>query len=371
MGNNVILTHQHENENGGDFNKLLKDFETAYAMGNYGNELMALSTAIAYSVLNKLLDPNRTTAGTPRKDGTMRDVSNNGNNSALLDVKRGLSADRRTLSETEYTIENSTKLAYNPDEDKWEEVTDDKSTAGYVHKIMSATLSDGSDILNETAMIILSLAQEHATEVNWMTKKYVVRGLDKRVYIRLSDSMAYRDEETTPLKEVHRHVCAYIRSTQSAKIDMGKYLYIDGEDPETLERIYYRLKKYEDVGTETEYGYSANEQTVIDTANLLEKLNLTARQAEIISLRVKGYGSKAIATYLRVSESNIKTQVRRIRERAEKFGFTPDMWREMVNPKFTEEPHDYTQSTGHCTAPTAPTVNHWEEVENLYKTFRD
>lgn len=366
MGNNVILTHQHENENGGDFNKLLKDFETAYAMGNYGNELMALSTAIAYSVLNKLLDPNRTTAGTPRKDGTMRDVSNNGNNPVLLDVKRGLSHDLRTLAETAYTVENATRLEYNRETDEWQETTDNKSAAGYVQKIMSATLSDGLDVVNEVAMCILSLAQEHATEAHWMTKKYVVRRLDKRTYIRLSDSAAYRDEETTPMQEVHRHVCGYIRSTQSAKVDTGKYLYIDGEDSETLERVYYRLGKYTDLGTDTAYGYTASEQTALDMTSAVESLNLTARQAEVLALRMGGYGYKAIATYLGVTQRAIAKTCEGIQKKAISAGLVSA---DNVG-RFADRP-ERAPSDEPRTAPTARTVNHWEEVESLYKTFHD
>ena len=46
-----------------DFTTIKRDFETAYASGkDYTPELMDLSTAIAYSVVAKCIDPQRKTA---------------------------------------------------------------------------------------------------------------------------------------------------------------------------------------------------------------------------------------------------------------------------------------------------------------------
>ena len=68
-----------------DFDAVKRQFEQAHASGNdYAAPLYDLATAIAYSVLNKCLDPQRKTAAT--RDA----VSDNGNNPALLAVKRGM-----------------------------------------------------------------------------------------------------------------------------------------------------------------------------------------------------------------------------------------------------------------------------------------
>ena len=46
-----------------DFETVKRNFETAFSSGrDYSTELLDLSTAVAYAVLNKCLDPQRKTA---------------------------------------------------------------------------------------------------------------------------------------------------------------------------------------------------------------------------------------------------------------------------------------------------------------------
>ena len=75
-----------------DFETVKRSFEQAFASGgDYSAELLDLSTAVAYSVLNKCLDPQRKTAVDREQ------VSDNGQNPALLAVKRGIADQHNDL----------------------------------------------------------------------------------------------------------------------------------------------------------------------------------------------------------------------------------------------------------------------------------
>ena len=93
-----------------DFETVKRSFEQAFASGgDYSAELLDLSTAVAYSVLNKCLDPQRKTAVDREQ------VSDNGQNPALLAVKRGIAADRRTLDSTKTLALGNANVRNNKD----------------------------------------------------------------------------------------------------------------------------------------------------------------------------------------------------------------------------------------------------------------
>lgn len=78
-----------------DFEQVKRNYETALASGKDSTqELTALATAVAYSVLNKCIDPQRKTAA------DRETVSDNGYNPALVQLKRGIAADLATLDTT-------------------------------------------------------------------------------------------------------------------------------------------------------------------------------------------------------------------------------------------------------------------------------
>ena len=83
--------------------------------------------------------------------------------------------------------------------------------------------------------------------------------------------------------------------------------------------------------------YTADRETAdrmtADVATLIEKLNLTQRQATVIDLRMRGYGFRAIGTYLGVHHSNVVRIMRQIQSKCESIGFTPAMWAEMTADK--------------------------------------
>lgn len=302
-----------------DFETVKRDFETALASGkDYAAELLELSTAVAYSVVNKCIDPQRKTAA------DREEVSDNGQNPAMLQLKRGIAADRRTLDNTQTAADHATKTAYNADGDAVT-VTADKDAEKALAALIGETLSDGIDLVQEAAAALLEQAADHATGEKWLDAPYTVRRLSRRVYVRLDDSAAYRDETTTPIQEVYKAVRRAVQNSRAVQTDpRNGYLYLDELTADGLETIYRRLGKYADLGGEDCNGnYTADRQTVADYAELVERLQLTDRQAVIIRLRMQGKGNKAIATYLGVTYQAVQNTLAKIQKKAKAIGLEP------------------------------------------------
>ena len=171
-----------------DFETVKRAFETAHATDPHSDStaaaLLDLSTAVAYSVLNKCIDPQRKTA-TDREE-----VSDNGHNPALLEVKRGIAFDRRLLDNTAANADKATKATFNTDGDSVTE-TVDKDAAAALAELLGETLSDGIDLVQTAALAMLEQAADHAADPGWLDSPYTVRRLSKKVYIQSADSAAY------------------------------------------------------------------------------------------------------------------------------------------------------------------------------------
>ena len=62
--------------------------------------------------------------------------------------------------------------------------------------------------------------------------------------------------------------------------------------------------------------YSVERETVDRYDSMVASLNLTAKQAQILTLKQSGYGNKAIATYMGISENSVKGACTEIRRKA-------------------------------------------------------
>lgn len=313
-----------------DFPALLRAYEQAHASGeDTTNTLYALATACALSVLKKCIDPQRQTAA------TRESISNSGLSPALTTVRRGVLADLDLLEKLTAAHNAAYALEYNQNGDLVQVVVD-KAAEKAAAALQSECLSDGLDLVNAAVVAILEQTEEHATaDAGWMETPYMMRRLSRRVVIKAGDSAKWEDVETSPVREVYRAVRREVQNSRAMQTDpRNGYLYIEDTiadpDSDKTETIYRRLHKWADLGGYTHTGdYTADEQTAADYESVLAALNLTARQAQIIRLRMSGYGYKAIATYLGVNEAGIKVQVRRLREKCENIGFSPAMWAEM------------------------------------------
>lgn len=320
-----------------DFEQVKRDFETAHASGkDYGPALLDLSTVFAYSVVNKCIDPQR-------KAAADRDtISDNGQNPAMIALKRGIAADRRTLDNTAAAANAATRATLNADGDAVTE-TVDKDAAAALAALVGETLSDGIDLVQTAAAALLEQAAAHADGPGWLDRPYTVRRLSRRVYVKAEDSAAYRDDETTPAQEVYRAVRRAVQESRAVQTDpRNGYTYIEDLTADGLDVIYFRLHKYADLGGYAHNGqdgdrlpgspagfgqggthYTADQQTVTDYNAIMERLNLTDRQAVILRLRMQGKGNKAIATYLGVTYQAVQNTLAKIQKKAVAIGLTP------------------------------------------------
>ena len=308
------------------FEHAKRAFETAYASGDYTEQLATLAKAIAASVINKVTDPQRKAAQTADK------VSDSGLNPALVAMKRGLHADNALLAITAYNADKATRIAWTADGDIITE-TADKEALTNVNRLCRETLSDAIDLQQTAVVALLEQATDHASAgENWLDIPYTVRRLSKRVCIQASDSARYTDAETTPIQEIYRAVRRQIADNRAVQTDpRNSYTYVEIPTAEEVDAIYYRSGRYADIGGyDSTNNYTADIQTVTDYEDILRRLNLTARQTTVVRLRMQGYGYKAIASYLGITQETVKTTVRRLQNKCESIGFTPAMWREMT-----------------------------------------
>lgn len=311
------------NETGNAFGRAKRAFEKAYASGNdYTTELENLATAIAKSVLNKVIDPQRK-AATEKST-----VSNSGISKALDELKRGIYYDGKNLSNIRHWENADSAMHYSRNGDMVTE-TDSGATAA-LDALMDYTITDGYDLVQTAACALLEQAAEYAASGEyWLDMPFMVERLSKRVYIRETDSRAYRTEETTPMQEVYRTVRRAIANSRAVMTDPRNgytYISIDEYSPETLEQIFVRSGKYADVGGIDCHGLYTGDMESLkaysDIDALLEKLNLTARELQIVKLRLRGYGDLAIASYLGTSRGSIQRSKFKIRDKALENGFS-------------------------------------------------
>ena len=302
-----------------DFEQVKRDFETALNSGkDYGPQLLDLSTAIAYSVVRKCLDPQRKTA--PARYV----VSDNGYNPAMDDLRRGIAADAALLDSTQTAADKAIRATLDKDGEPVT-VTADKDAETALNALIDRTLTDGIDLIQTAAVALLEQAADHADGPGWLDRPYSVRRLSRRVYIRAEDSAAYRDDTTTPAQEVYRAVRRAVQESRAVQTDpRNGYTYIEDLTADGLDVIYYRLQKYADLGGYNVNGnYTADRQTMTEYNAIMGKLNLTARQAEVLALRMRGHGYKAIATYLGVTKRAVSKTMEQIQKKALAIGLIP------------------------------------------------
>ena len=133
--------------------------------------------------------------------------------------------------------------------------------------------------------------------------------------------------ETSPIREVYKAVRREVANNRSLNIDPSNgYLYLEdlAKDEESNEEttVYRRLNKYTDLaGNVTDFNGAVKFETVdsgsvADYDKMTEALELTARQAQVLQLRMSGYGCVAIGTYLGVKEESVRSVLQTIQKKA-------------------------------------------------------
>lgn len=286
----------------------------------YNNALNSLSQMIVYSTLNKTIDPQR-------KKQNIQHVSNNGYNTQVVALKNSLYHDISILDNIETSQSNSEKDILNSKGDVQKIISDKTLHDGFI-RILDENITDAYDLVQVAKLEILEQCNNALvddTQLGFMEVPYTYNTLSKKVVIKKDDSKAQKEVVTTPIQQVYRKVSQYIRDNKSLQIDpCNMYTYIALDDTtDTDNRQYRRLEKFSDLGGYTTSDifnctplYTADNSTIDDIEILIEKLELTARQTQVLNLRLKGYGNTAIASYLGVSLHAIEKTQQAIQKKA-------------------------------------------------------
>lgn len=232
-------------------------------------------------------------------------------------------------NEPEYTVSKTGKVIVTYNNDK----TDTEN------RLIKENLGAGYDLIQAATLELLEQVkrQRDSGEKIDLLCEYTLRKLDKRIVIRDSDSAAFRDVTTTPIQQVFKAVRREIENTRSARcIDSG-YSYIEKSviDSESgaVATVYERQEKYADIGgyvcdfNGKEIVYTASAATVEELdkakANLIEKTDFNEKQKIILSLRLRGYGDKAIGTYLGKQPRLIRRYRGQMQQACYDIGFKP------------------------------------------------
>lgn len=322
------------------FAELLRTYEQ-YASNPTADPapLTDLATACAYSVLRKCIDVSH--------------------NKALENARKDLTADLHNLDRLAYASAHATETRYNAEGDPYTAVIDKDLYEAY-EKLLAHSFGDGLDLVHDAVVAILDETQKakerHGDTLPpcFLEQAYTVRRLNRKVWIKAEDSAkGWQTVTTTPIQEIYKAIRRAIENSRAVQADpRNGYTYLSdlSTDPESdaVDVIYHRYGKYADLGgyatdingnPDFRGPYTADRETAdrvtADVETLIEKLNLTQRQATILDLRMRGYGRrngyKSIATYLGVSFQAVQNAVYRIQSKCEKIGFTPSMWAEMTS----------------------------------------
>lgn len=292
-------------------------------------------TTFADAVKSYNADPTNadalTTVATAVTYAVLKKVINTTSNPTLQTIRKELTRDRADLDRLAYATDNATRLAFSESGDLVVEVVDQRLVDASA-KLAGLTLGDGLDLVNDAVVALLEQTaaqreRDPGLPVD-LEREYTTRRLKRRVYIKSAESVgAWEEVTTTPIQEVYKAVRRSIDASRAAQTDpRNGYTYLEdiATDSESGEQatIYRRLPKYADIGgrvcdfngKET-VATSAAAVDVEETDRIVAALKLTDRQATILAYRQKGYGYKAIATAMGVSDSAVKGQLAEIRRK--------------------------------------------------------
>lgn len=343
-----MTKHQTANTN---FETLMTNFCDEYrkdsTSAKFTEVTTDLATAVAYSVIRKCLDPQAKSGKT----------SNSGCNPQLEEVKRSIYRDTNTLKNIDYSCKEAFTTVYNEDGDRQTKTKDSDYRYAY-NKLTQKTLGDGLDLVNTAIVSLLDeCTKVDTTTGNFLETVYTVRKLKKKVWIKVSDSVnGWETVETSPIREVYKAVRREVANNRSLNIDPSNgYLYLEdlAKDEESNEEatVYRRLNKYTDLaGNVTDFNGAVKFETVdsgsvADYDKMTEALELTARQAQVLQLRMSGYGCVAIGTYLGVKEESVRSVLQTIQKKAvEKLSLPSYLVNAMTAPTATAPKSKLTES---------------------------
>lgn len=275
----------------------------AYMQDNTSENLVALASQCVNATLNKI-------------------YSASGNYKIEL-IRRQFWHDLLAQKDMQHLDNNAYSYEYNKDGELV--FVENTQLSKQASEILSISFGNGMDLLNVAIMTILEQEQEHPD----LLETYKIKTLDKRVVIRENDSAKWVEKDTSALHEVFLAIRREVEVHQSTK-GTDKYIYLDElvEDEEGNSEVAYRRLHSNNIyatldGVVKNSTYATvDTKTVNDIDKVIKNLNLSAREMQILKLRIKGYGNKAISSYLGISESTTKSTIKQIRNKAIAKGYT-------------------------------------------------
>lgn len=285
---------------------------------DYDTALITLATTVAYSVLKKCINVS--------------------NDKSLKAVRASLTRDTKALAMIEYTADTAHKATYTADGDYTVETVDTDLHRRF-NELTAMTIGDGMDIMHTALVATLNETNKakernggHLVDNFFLVTPYTVRRLKRKVWIKVEDSVnGWEEVETTPIQEVYKEVRRYIESQRAVKVGANGYTYLEDiahdTDTDTDTVIYRRFGKYADMGGEVKdfngqiTAYTVDTESADKVDTIIAKLNLTAKQLKVLQLRQSGYGYKAIATYLGVTQRAVAKTCKAIQDKATKAGY--------------------------------------------------
>lgn len=307
-----------------NFDKLKREFEEQAILFNEGKidkdnpeltkALEDLSIAVAFSVLNKVIE----------KSG----------NKVMLQIKNDLWQDLRNNQALTFAVNNSTELSYNKNGDLVQIVID-KDLYSAISTIIEKGISDSYDLTLTATMSLLEWTRDKfpfdKMQANFLDLPFEVKRLKTKIVI--NDGIPqFEYQSTTIIQEIYRAVRRSIQDNQAVKSASEKFVYIDSITTDSGQEytVYKRLPKNSDLAS---YARDINGKRTTATASItdiesfekyIEKLstkaNFTQRQVLILWYRYNGYGQRAIATRLKISPQAVQCIQKAILEKLDKIG---------------------------------------------------
>lgn len=282
-----------------------------------------LGNIIAYSVLNKCIDPQKKTAveiARRTEENGREFISNSGCNETIVKLKT-------ELTKANIDIAVLKKVSYKPHEtivDKdgnEKKVIRDKDEYKKLNDLARDTIGNGIDFKQESIASLLELSEKQFEEIGYIDimKKYVAYVPNRKLWYKdIFEEIELKETETSIIQETFRAVRRLVENDASPKVELNGYGYVRTDihmDNGTTETVYKRLEHYHDNGSETSYGtYTTDSYGDYDT--MIDKLELTARQAQVLNMRLQGMGTQAIGKKLGISEQAVRNILAQVGKKA-------------------------------------------------------
>lgn len=215
------------------------------------------------------------------------------------------------------------------------QVTQDKVLQSIYSDLVTNTHGGDADDLTQVAAlaILQQIKRMQATDSKIdLESVYTKKTLRKRtLIISGNNELNYINKDTTGIQEIFKTVRSYINSNKN-RYQVSNFSYLQAVAKDTQEVYYYRLPKYADLGGYVrDYNGKNTFYTVSDSATddltkakqIIDTLQLTATQAEILKYRLQSLSYREIAARRGTSATAVLKAVKQIQAKAIKINFCP------------------------------------------------